>query len=103
MKFLKEQDVPEKVRLLSPLVKDRLPDILQAVVDILNKDHPSPPAIDLAPIVDAIRARPQPAPVQPATKWEFTVHRDSQGFIDTVRATRKNNDVPETSYLENTI
>ena len=87
------------MRLLHPLAKDpveetppalpdRLPDILQAMVDILKRDQPTPPAVDLAPVVEAIRALPQPVPA-PVKSWTFTMKRDDYGVLTEVVATKR--------------
>jgi hypothetical protein len=100
MKIVAERDVPERVRLMHPIPRepeqapapppDRLPDILQALVELLKKEAPAPRAIDLTPLVEAIRAMPQPAQAPAPTKsWVFNVKRGAYREITEIIATRK--------------
>lgn len=103
MKFLAERDVPEKLRLLHPRVKDqaeerspdppdRVPEIVQALVDLLKQGRDVHTTIDTTPIAEAIRtmAHPTPEPkADPVKSWTFTIKRDTYGVMTEVVATKR--------------
>lgn len=90
MKFLTEHEVPERVRLNSPLPRpaiektDPLLLILEKLTDVVRTQPMPPEPLDLSPIVDAIQYRPMPHP--PARKWKFSVQRDADGFLTEIIA-----------------
>lgn len=90
MKFIEEQDVPERVRLMTPSPTKALESILRSVTTILEREPAQSDPLDLTPLVEAIRHLALPAhPPSPARSWSFEIVRDDQGQISDVVATRQ--------------
>lgn len=92
MKFLPEKEVPERMRLHSPLPRpttekaDPLIRILEHLTASLSTPPAQPSPVDLSPIVEAIQSRPDPP--APAKKWAFTIQRDEDGLMSQIIAER---------------